>query len=121
MVRLLGGLVIYLSTLYCGPRGRGGGGRGREGTGLYPELAVLGFNEGASAALISLVGRQCSLLPSYELARQELAGRGMPLNIKVVHRLARTLGAQALTARRRALEEWRGARRAVGAGVGRHQ
>jgi hypothetical protein len=107
MVRLLGGLVIYLSTLYCGPRGRGGGGRGREGTGLYPELAVLGFNEGASAALISLVGRQCSLLSSYEMARQELAARGTPLNIKVVHRLARTLGAQVLTARRRAVEEWR--------------
>jgi hypothetical protein len=109
-VRLLGGLVISLSTLYCGPRYRGGQGRGREGTGLYPELAVFGFNEGASAALISVVGRQCSLLPSYEMARQELASRGTPLNIKVVHRLARTLGAQVLTARRRRLEEWRAGR-----------
>lgn len=54
MVRLLGGLVLYLSTLYCGPAARTGQGRGREGGGLYPELAVLGFNEGASAALISL-------------------------------------------------------------------
>jgi hypothetical protein len=77
-------------------------------------LAVLGFNEGASAALISVVGRQCSLLPSYEMARQELASRGTPLNIKVVHRLARTLGAQVLTARRRGLEEWRAGRVPVG-------
>lgn len=75
---------------------------------------MLGFNEGASAALISVVGRQCSLLPSYEMARQELASRGTPLNIKVVHRLARTLGAQVLTARRRGLEEWRAGRVPVG-------
>jgi hypothetical protein len=73
-------------------------------------LAVLGFHEGASAARSSLVGRQCSLLPSYELARQELAARGPQLNSKVVHRLARTLGAQVLTARCRALEEWRAGR-----------
>lgn len=114
MVRLLGGLVIYLTTLYCGPSGRTGQGRGRKGSGLYPELAVLGFNEGASAALISVVGRQCALLPSYEMARQELAGRGAPLGIKVVHRLARTLGAQVLTARLRALEEWRAGRLPAG-------
>jgi len=42
MVRLLGGLVLYLSTLYCGPKPRTGAGRGREGAGVYPELAVLG-------------------------------------------------------------------------------
>jgi hypothetical protein len=107
MVRLLGGLVIYLSTLYCGPSSRTGQGRGREGSGLYPELAVLGFNEGASAALMSVVGRQCALLPSYEMARQELEARGTSLGIKVVHRLARTLGAQVLTARLRAVEQWR--------------
>jgi hypothetical protein len=114
MVRLLGGLVLYLSTLYCGPAARTGRGRGREGGGLYPELAVLGFNEGASAALISLVGRQCALLPSYELARQEVAAQGTTLGIKVVHRLARTLGVQVLTTRLRALEEWRAGRLAAG-------
>jgi hypothetical protein len=70
-------------------------------------LAVLGFSEGASGALLGLVGRQCALLPSYEIARQELAGRGTPLDIKVVHRLARTLGAQLLTTRTRDLLRWR--------------
>lgn len=114
LVRLLGGLVLSLSTLYCGPVARTGQGRGREGGGLYPELAALGFTEGASAALISLVGRQCALLPSYEIARQELAARGTPLGIKVVHRLARTLGAQVLTTRLRILEEWRAGRLAAG-------
>jgi hypothetical protein len=106
-LRLLGGLILFVTTLYCGPRQRTGKGRGREGRGLYPELAVLGFAEGSSAALVSLVGRQCALLPSYEIARRELAARGTPLKIKVVHRIARTLGAQVLTTRRRDLQRWR--------------
>jgi len=99
--------MLYLTTLYCGPAARTGKGRGQEGTGLYPELAALGFSEGASPALASLVGRQCALLPSYELARQELASRGTRLGIKVVHRLARTLGAQVLATRTRDLLRWR--------------
>jgi hypothetical protein len=106
-LRLLGGLILFVSTLYCGPSRRTGKGRGQEGAGLYPELAVLGFSEGSSAALVSLVGRQCALLPSYEMARRELAARGTPLNIKVVHRIARLLGAQVLTTRTRDLERWR--------------
>jgi hypothetical protein len=107
MLRLLGGLVLYVTTLYCGPAARTGKGRGREGTGLYPEVAVFGFSEGSSPALASCVGRQCALLPSYEIARQELAARGTALTIKVVHRLARQLGAEVLTTRTRDLLRWR--------------
>jgi len=70
-------------------------------------LAVLGFSEGSSPALVSCVARQCALLPSYEIARQELAARGMPLDIKVIHRIARQLGAEVLTARTRDLLRWR--------------
>jgi len=106
-VRLLGGLILYLSTLYCGPLPRTGKGRGREGAGLYPELAALGISEGSSPALISLVGRQCALLPSYQIAQQELAARGTVLDIKVVHRVARQLGAAVLTCRTRDLLRWR--------------
>src|SRR5947209_14153480 len=94
-------------TLYCGPAARTGKGRGKEGAGLYPELAAFGFSEGSSPALASRVGRQCALLPSYAIARRELAAYGTPLNIKVVHRIARQLGAQALTARTRDLLRWR--------------
>ena len=86
---------------------RTGKGRGREGAGLYPELAVLGISEGSSPALVSLVGRQCALLPSYQIAREELAARGTPLDIKVVHRIARQLGAAVLTSRTRDLLRWR--------------
>lgn len=107
MVRLLGGLVIYLTTLYCGPKCRTGQGRGGEGAGLYPELAVLGFSEGSSPALASRVSRATALLPSYAVARAELAEEGLPLNIKEVHRISRRLGAEMLTTRWRDLERYR--------------
>lgn len=106
-MRLLGGLVLYLSTLYCGPLTRTGRGRGREGTGLYPELAAFGIIEGATPALVSRVGRQCVLLPSYQIAQRELAAAGTSLGIKVVHRIARQLGAAVLTCRTRDLLRWR--------------
>src|SRR5439155_19112164 len=93
--------------LYCAPAARTGQGRGREGAGLYPELAALGISEGSSPALVSLVGRQCALLPSYQIAQKELAARGTPLGIKVVHRIARQLGAAVLTCRTRDLLRWR--------------
>ena len=48
MVRLLGGLAITVMTLYCSPRARTGQGRGREGSGLYPELAAYRISEGSS-------------------------------------------------------------------------
>jgi hypothetical protein len=86
---------------------RTGKGRGREGAGLYPELAAFGVIEGSSPALVSLVGRQCALLPSYQIAQRELAARGTALGIKVVHRIARQLGAALLTCRTRELLRWR--------------
>lgn len=107
MVRLLGGLVLYITTLYCGPRARTGKGRGREGSGLYPELAVLGFSEGSSPALASRVARATALLPSFQMARDELARDGTPLNIKEVRRIALRQGMEVLTARLRDLLAFR--------------
>ena len=106
-LRLLGGLVVWIATMYCGPAVRSGQRRGREGSGLYPELSVLGISEGSSPALASQVGRLTALLPSYEVARKELAEQGVPLDIKVVHRIARQVGAEMLTTRRRDLERYR--------------
>jgi hypothetical protein len=100
-------LVVWISTWYCGPAARTGKRRGGEGSGLYPELAVLGISEGASPALASEVGRLAALLPSYEVARGELDQRGMPLDIKVVHRIASQLGAELLTTRTRDLQRYR--------------
>src|ERR1019366_339624 len=75
-VRLLGGLLIYVTTLYCSPALRTGKKRGREGSGVYPELAVLGIQEGKTPALVREVARQTALLP-YAMAQQELAERGL--------------------------------------------
>ena len=106
-LRLLGGLLLWVSTIYCGPAARSGKGRGREGTGLYPELAVLGFQEGDSPALCSLVARTTALMPSYAMSQQELAQRGVPLDIKVVHGIVGQVGAATLAWRTRQLQSYR--------------
>lgn len=107
MVRLLGGLVLWIMTLYCGPKARTGSGRGREGSGIYPELAVLGFSEGSSPALASRVARMTALLPSFQTARDELARDGVPLNIKEVRRIAEQQGFELLSTRQRDIASYR--------------
>lgn len=98
---------MWVSTLYCAPSPRSSKGRSEHGGGLHPELAVFGFQDGESAALTSLLARQSTLMPSFELSRQELARRGLQLNIKVVHRVTHGLGRQLLIARRSDLERYR--------------
>jgi hypothetical protein len=118
-VRLLGGLLIYVMTLYCSPARFTGRGRGREGSGLYPELAVLGIQEGKSPALVRDIGRLTALLPSYETVREELAERGLRLTIKEVHGIGQHAGQAALTYRRRELERYRAGELAAGDGHGK--
>src|SRR5205823_15117541 len=50
-IRLLGGLILWVSTAYYAVVNQTGKGRGRAGPGLYPELAVLGIHHGKTAAL----------------------------------------------------------------------
>jgi hypothetical protein len=118
-VRLLGGLLIYVMTLFCGPAQRTGRGRGKEGSGLYPELAVLGIQEGKSPALVREVGRLAALLPSFEMVQHELAERGQHLNIKEVHGIGRYAAQAALTYRRRELELYREGKLPAGQGHGK--
>jgi hypothetical protein len=119
LVRLLGGMMLCVMTLYCAPAARTGKKRGREGAGLYPELAVLGIQEGKSPALVREVGRQTALLPSYEMARQELAEHGLDLNIKEVHGIGQHAGQAALAYRRRELESYRQGQLPAGIGTGK--
>lgn len=118
-VRLLGGLMIYVTTLYCSPARRTGNGRGKEGAGLYPELGVLGIQEGKSPALVREIGRLTALLPSYETAREELAERGVPLDIKEVHGIGQHAGQAALAFRLRELEQYRAGQMPAGDGRGK--
>ncbi len=106
-MRLLGGLLLWITTLYCSPALRTGKKRGREGSGLYPELGVLGIQEGKSPALVREVGRLTALLPSYEAVQHELVERGMKLNIKEVHGIGQYAAEAALTFRKRELELYR--------------
>jgi hypothetical protein len=106
VVRLLGGLTITVMTLYCSPRGRTGQGRGREGSGLYPELAAYRMSEGCSPNGQSEVGRLVGLLP-IEQSRAELARQGLELDEKAIRRIASELGAQILATRTRDLMRFR--------------
>lgn len=104
-LRLLGGLVLWVTALYHAPRAVKG--RVCPGGGLYPQLAVLGFHQGQSSALVSRVARAVALLPSFDLARQELARDGLALNGKTVRGLTHQLGHDFLAARRLDLERYR--------------
>jgi hypothetical protein len=93
-------------TLYCAPRSRTGRGRGREGGGLYPELAAYRISEGSSPNVQAEVARQVALLP-IEQARTELARHGLEVDEKAVRRIANELGAQMLATRTRDLLRFR--------------
>jgi hypothetical protein len=82
-------------------------GRACLGGGLYPELAALGFHQGQSAALVSRVARSVALLPSFAVARRELARDGLGLDGKTVHGITHQLGRDFLAARRLDLERYR--------------
>ena len=106
-VRLYGGLLIFVMTLYCSPARRTGKKRGVEGSGLYPELAVLGIQEGKSPALVREIGRLSALLPSYETVQQEFVERGVKMTVKEIHNIAQHAGESALAFRLRELEAYR--------------
>lgn len=118
-VRLYGGLLIFVMTLYCSPAKRTGKKRGGEGAGLYPELGVLGIQEGESPALVRDIGRLTALLPSYEAVQQELLERGIKITLKETHRVARHTGQSALAYRRRQLEDYRAGKLPAGDGKGK--
>lgn len=111
--------MIYVTTLYCSPALRSGKGRGKKGSGLYPELALLGIHDGKSPALVRDIGRLTALLPSYEIVRDELAERGLRLNIKEVHGIGQQAGQSALAFRRRELELYRAGQMPAGDGRGK--
>src|SRR5215210_2702652 len=110
----LAGLILWGSTAYSAVVNHTGKGRGRAGSGLYPELAALGIHHGKTAALVDLVARQSALLPSFEHARRELTSHGLDLPLKEVRRIATHLGAQVLTRRKRDLLDYRDGRLPAG-------
>jgi len=109
-VRLLGGLVIWLTSLYCPPRRRRRGPVGDEASstpGMYVELAQFGFGKGCSPALESRVARQAAFHTSYQNACDELARDGVDLDVKTVRRIATQCGERSLTLRAHELDLFR--------------
>jgi hypothetical protein len=106
-VRLMGGLLIWVTSLYCGPRGNWRGRPLEKIPGLHIELAQFGIGKGYSPALQSRVARQAALCPSLEFARQELARMGVKLDVKAVRRITGQCGNGLLALRTEELLLWR--------------
>lgn len=105
-VRLVGGLVMWVASLYCAPL-RSSRPSADEVSGLYVELAQFGFGKGVTPGLQSRVARQAALCPSLELARQELLRTGLKLDVKTVRRITYQCGAGLLRLRKHQLLLWR--------------
>ena len=106
-IRLLCGLVLGVTTVYCAPRRTKATDPDEQLAGLYPELAALGLGKGCSPALQYKVARLVALSPSIEAAHKELRREGIQLDKKAVRRIAEQLGQQLLELRRRELFAWR--------------
>jgi len=106
-VRLLCGVVLWVTTAYCAARRTKDTDPSEQLGGLYPELAALGIRKGCSPALQHKVARIVALSPSIEVAWKELKREGIVLDKKAVRRIAEQLGHQLLELRRRELFTWR--------------
>jgi len=115
-VRLLGGLVLWVASLYCAPLPRSRQ-SGEEVSGLYVELAQFGFGKGVTPGLQSRVSRQAALCPSLEMARQELLRSGVKLDIKTVRRITYQCGEGLLRLRKHQLLLWRAGKLPAGTEV----
>jgi hypothetical protein len=106
-VRMLGGLVLWITSLYCAPRR--GPQRATEGKvpGVYVELAQFGFGKGCTPGLQSQVARQAALCPSFQFAQRELERAGVELDTKTVRRLTQQCGEGLLRLRTHELQLFR--------------
>jgi len=108
-LRLLSGLIIFVTTLYCPPKKRKAddGPQQTQLQGLYPELAALGCSLGCSPMMAEKVARTVAMSPSINLARDELKSQGITLDRKTVRRIAEQFGEQLLAMRRAELLSFR--------------
>jgi hypothetical protein len=106
-IRLLGGLLVWATALYCAPR-RGWFRKAEENVpGLRIELAQFGFGKGCSPALESRVSRQAALNPSLQFAQEELARDGLKMDVKTIARITYQCGGGMLALRTCELMQWR--------------
>ena len=87
-IHLLGGVMMWITSLYCEPRRRWGRDAGQTVSGLHIEQVQFGIAKKVSPGLETVVSRQSALCPSFELARDELQRRGLTLDLKAVRRIS---------------------------------
>ncbi len=75
-LRLLGGLLVWATSLYCAVRRPKDSATQERKRGVYVELAQFGFGKGCSPALESAVGRQAALCPSFQFAAERIQRPG---------------------------------------------
>ena len=99
-IRLICGVLLQVTTLYCAPQSKQANPHDIEArTGLYPELAAYGFAKKSSAALEDHVTRRVALSPSFEVATRELNHEGIDIHVKEVRRIALQCGESLLAMR----------------------
>ncbi len=105
-IEFRGGLKVRMQSPYL-RRGTGSRKkkRGKGGTGIYPLLARLGFEEKMSPASRAEIARQSVLCASYEEAAEQLGREGLEMDASRVGRIARTVGSKALELREERLEQ----------------
>lgn len=113
-VRLLGGLVMWVTTLYCAARSSSKRASDEKVPGVYVELMELGFGKGCTPGLESRVARRAGLCPSLQSAQQELAREGVTMNTKTVRRITNQCGDGLLQLRTHELLLWREGRLPAG-------
>lgn len=99
-VRLLGGLLVWATTLYCSPKKKRFRKDDAPRVGLDITLAQFGFGKGVSPGLQSRVARQVALCPSIAFAHKELSREGVKLDAKAVKRITYQCGEGLLALRR---------------------
>lgn len=106
-IKLFGGLILWVSSLYCAPKKKLLREPEEGAKGLYIELAQFGCGKGVSPGLQSRVARQAALCPSLQVAHQQLTRDGVQIDPKAVPRVAYQCGESLLRLRKHELTQWR--------------
>jgi hypothetical protein len=109
-IRTLFGNIIKPKLRYYVPKGRRGrkcklGNRGKNGSGIYPALEVLGIQFGSTPALAGEVARSVADGPSMKAAKVNLHRWGISLDIKTIRRISEAFADTGLAIRDAWLEE----------------
>ena len=99
-VQLLGGMVVWAVTMYCGPKKKRFGKDDMPQVGLDITLSQFGFGKGVSPGLQSKVARQMALCPSMAFAHKELKRDGIDISVKKAKRITYQCGDGLLALRR---------------------